>query len=476
MQKKYDAIIIGSGIGGLVCASYLVRSGLEVLILEQLDSVGGCCSSFERDGNMFDVGAHYLGGVESGYIGEILDELALKDAMNFLRFDPSEEIRFLDKRIVVRQNFLDTRDALIQEFPTEKLAIERFIAFLKERDVPYLYRQLYSLTFDNLLKEFFRDSDLRRFFSALTFCNKGLPADEIAAISAVIFLREYIFDSGYCPVGGMKQFPEILTRRFVESGGDIRLSTKVSRVALKYDRVAGVETTEGFFESGMVVSNMDASKTFTTLLDVESKERKRLGALVASTSMFVVCLPIDCFAKSAVSEEEMAAPSVGWFFSKDFGILSRNDVEAQKELSWVLCSSTSSNSDGGIQAMTSVEYQPKKFWDEHKAALAGRLTAHVEKNYPHCRIDPGKKIVITPADYENYTSNYHGAAFGWRSTTEQLNSNLMPLRTSIPGLYLTGHWATFGMGQGGVPGAAMCGKNTAKVLLTDLGKGRWIGV
>ena len=41
--EKYDVIIVGSGVGGLTCASLLAKDGLKVLVLEALDHVGGCC-------------------------------------------------------------------------------------------------------------------------------------------------------------------------------------------------------------------------------------------------------------------------------------------------------------------------------------------------------------------------------------------------------------------------------------------------
>lgn len=59
--KKYDAIIVGSGIGGLVSAAIMARSGKKVLVLEQHDQAGGCCHSFHEKGFEFDTGIHYIG-------------------------------------------------------------------------------------------------------------------------------------------------------------------------------------------------------------------------------------------------------------------------------------------------------------------------------------------------------------------------------------------------------------------------------
>src|SRR5437660_8271041 len=42
---SHDAIIVGGGHNGLVCAAYLAKAGLDVLVLEARDSVGGCAST-----------------------------------------------------------------------------------------------------------------------------------------------------------------------------------------------------------------------------------------------------------------------------------------------------------------------------------------------------------------------------------------------------------------------------------------------
>ena len=56
-KENFDAIIIGSGIGGLVTASQLVAKGAQVLVLEKYIIPGGSGGSFKRKGYTFDVGA-----------------------------------------------------------------------------------------------------------------------------------------------------------------------------------------------------------------------------------------------------------------------------------------------------------------------------------------------------------------------------------------------------------------------------------
>ena len=55
-QESIDAIIIGSGIGGLVTASQLAAKGAQVLVLEKYIIPGGSGGSFKRKGYTFDEG------------------------------------------------------------------------------------------------------------------------------------------------------------------------------------------------------------------------------------------------------------------------------------------------------------------------------------------------------------------------------------------------------------------------------------
>jgi all-trans-retinol 13,14-reductase len=60
-RDSWDAIVLGSGIGGLACAAALARTGYAVLVVEQHYVAGGLTQTFHRSGFRWDVGVHYLG-------------------------------------------------------------------------------------------------------------------------------------------------------------------------------------------------------------------------------------------------------------------------------------------------------------------------------------------------------------------------------------------------------------------------------
>ena len=83
--NNFDIVILGSGMGGLVCGDILSREGYSVCVLEKNKQIGGCLQTYVREKMIFDSGVHYLGGLEKGqnlyqifqYLG-IMDKLKLK--------------------------------------------------------------------------------------------------------------------------------------------------------------------------------------------------------------------------------------------------------------------------------------------------------------------------------------------------------------------------------------------------------------
>ena len=77
VASRFDAIVIGSGIGGLACACALSHSGYKVLVLERHFTAGGLTQTFSRNGFTWAVGVHYLGDMgEGGTARQLLDWLS----------------------------------------------------------------------------------------------------------------------------------------------------------------------------------------------------------------------------------------------------------------------------------------------------------------------------------------------------------------------------------------------------------------
>ena len=95
-----DVIIIGAGMAGLTCGCLLAKRGLRVLMIEKNQKVGGCCTSFQKDGFSFDLSVQSLGECQrGGRVWSILNELDLLNQIHFISLEPAREYHFPDRKI-----------------------------------------------------------------------------------------------------------------------------------------------------------------------------------------------------------------------------------------------------------------------------------------------------------------------------------------------------------------------------------------
>src|SRR5688572_10805220 len=130
-MQKYDAVIIGSGLGGLACGTILAKEGYKVCILEKNKQIGGTMQTFVRDKVIFDSGVHYVGGLDKGqnlhtlfsYLG-IMQKLKLRkmdeDVFDAVVFEGDPTVY---KYAQGYENFIKT---LVKEFPGEEEAIRKY--------------------------------------------------------------------------------------------------------------------------------------------------------------------------------------------------------------------------------------------------------------------------------------------------------------------------------------------------------------
>ena len=127
--KSWDAIVIGSGLGGLVTATQLAAKGAKVLVLERYTIPGGSGGSFQRSGYTFDVGASMIFGFgENGYtnlltralgdVGEKID--TFPDPVQLAYHLPN------DLEIAVDRKYEQFIADLTSHFPHEASGIKQF--------------------------------------------------------------------------------------------------------------------------------------------------------------------------------------------------------------------------------------------------------------------------------------------------------------------------------------------------------------
>lgn len=474
IKNKYDVVVIGAGIGGLTCGCYLAKAGMKVLIVEQHSAAGGYCTAFKRSGFSFDIGVHYLGSCGTGRVlHKIFFELDLIDKLKLKRINPSDVIVLPDFEIPIKNNCYETAEKLAIRFPKEKDSIIEFIDMVNKKNFLEIYHRFKNNTFKDVLDQYFKDSKLKASFQVL-LGNIGLPSSHVAALTAIVMYRQFVFDGGYYPSGGMQTLPNLLVSMFKKNGGSIRFLSKVTSLCNKNNNIFSVITNEDeIFYTKYVVSNSDALKLFSMIDDkkmLPDQFKNRLEKLKPSISAFIVYLGIE----SLISKYSSSV----WYFNVDdvdaiYTKVLNNEISPLDD--YLICTFPSFHdhtlSPEGCECMSIIiaapyEYKNRIFdWNKEKEDVAeiliNRAKKAVLKSVGKIRV----KLLATPYTLEKYTLNTRGALYGWASTLTQNDRDMMPYQTCIDNLFMTGHWVTTGLGQGGISGVAHSGRTVAKIII-----------
>lgn len=457
----YDAVIIGAGLGGLVCGCYLAKAGMKVLIAEQHFKPGGYCTSFTRGGFTFDAAAHSFGGFrKNGIVRRVLTDLEIDKRLNIKHHDPSDVIMFPDGQITFWADHTKTVSELQIAFPHEKGAIEDFFSFLKNPP-PNFFAANRSLTFDRLLQRYFRDGRLHSVLAFPLFGNGGLPPSLLSAFIGVRIYQEFLLDGGYYPGLEMQSLPDTLAEQFRSNGGELRLSCPAEKIAVQDKQVTGVLfSKEEFVSSKYVISNCDARRTFLDLLEAGALEKEfadSLNTKIPSRSMFILYLGLDG------SFDGLPAPGINTWFMPDYD-LEKAYVSAQNGLlSEVGAMVRVMPHHKSMLAFVNVPYLDKGTWDKQRNLYAEDFLLRIEKEaVANLKSHVVLQLTATPQTLERYTGNYLGAAYGWAGLPEQIALHELRKPYFVEGLYLAGHWATQGLG---IPGVIYSGRVTAQTIM-----------
>jgi len=307
-MKKYDAIIIGAGHNGLTNGAYLAKAGLDVVVVEKNDYIGGASASREmHEGWMYSSSSYvcsmlrqaihrdlnltkhglllvpYLGTVNFGDDGRTLVDypneeaayLELKrhsphdaDAMHRFQADLARYAQFIRKTLLrTPPDPTSFRPRDIREL----MFLGKQFWALGEKEM-YEYVRFFTMSAADFLEDYFENGLIKAAMSsagiigtALGVCSPG---------SAYILLHHVMGDvdgnigAWGLARGGMGAISGAIAGAMQEHGGELRTNAGVSQVLVKNGKAAGVVLESGEeLHSGIVVSNLDAKRTFTKIMD-----------------------------------------------------------------------------------------------------------------------------------------------------------------------------------------------------------------
>jgi phytoene dehydrogenase-like protein len=508
MTDRWDAIVIGAGHNGLVCATLLARAGKSVLVLEANEQVGGAAITREfADGYSVSACAHLLYQLQPDVQKDLKlkPRLAAENLSTIALSGDGEHVRIAGKVVE------GVSDADADQYRRFRARTTRFADLLRgimNKPLPRLgtrdWRDLAALArlgIDirrlgrNEMREFLRlvgmnihDEVTERFESPLlrgAICLDAVLGMHLGPRSPNTYLAYLYRLAGNrgriaVPSGGMSAVTNRLAKAARESGVDVRTGTRVRRIVVDNGRVGGVETTDGeIIESYTVISNADPKRTINELVGArhfETTFANRIERLRAKGNAAKLHLALDGLPSfDGLSGEDLGQRIViagdEHYVERAFNPAKYGEysVEPVIEMTFPSVHDETLAPPGNHVMSAVVQFAPyglKTGWDESaRVAFLDTVLSTIGRYAPDIRNRIIASELLTPVDIEDEFGITGGHWHHAELTLDQFLfvrpvSGAAQYKMPLDGLYLCGAGTHPGGGVSGAPG-----RNAARYIL-----------
>lgn len=529
--SSWDAIVIGSGMGGLTAAAYLATNGLRTLVLEQHYVAGGNSHVFRRraqGGKLpfeFDVGVHYIGDCgPDGVIPTILRGAGLEGRIEFLEMDPDgfSTLVFPGLTFRVPKGWGRYRERLVAALPDDETGLHRCLDVLeavsrefrtvslpvRPEDAPRVMREAPNFMAWGMrtLGQLFDECGLGQKARAVLTGESGdyaLPPSKTPVLLHAI-LTDHYMRGAYYPKGGGQVLAGRLAQTIRAHGGELRTGVRVRRILVEHGAVCGVALADGQEAlAPLVVSNADIKRT---LLEMVGEEHLS-PATVARAKGWRMALPIFCVYLGLDIDLRERIPNTNYFLFTSFdteGMYRDCEEGRMPQDLWVYLTAASVKDPytraiappghSALEIMTlvpadyriwGVETGPARGEDYHrnpnyrsfKAELTEAMIDSAARVIPDIREHIVWKEAATPVTQERYTLSTGGTSYGIAMTPEQFGPARPGPATEIRGLYLAGASTVYGHGIAGAMAGGVGAASAAlgRDLMAEVRAGRVFG-
>jgi phytoene dehydrogenase-like protein len=526
--RSRDVIVIGGGHNGLVCATYLAKAGLDVLVLERRSVVGGAAVTEESwpgyrvstasyvvslmpERIVAELGLKHFGyevsiitpdyfvpfpdGTSLTLWGDVrrdagnIGKLSAHDADAYVEFDRYfERVADLMKSLL----FVVPPNMSVRDLPAWVATVGHFRRW-RGRDIHELVR-LFTMSAADFLDEWFDDARVKGAFA--TQAVVGAWGGPMSPGSAYTLMHHWIGDvDGHFGAwgwvkGGMGGVSEAMRRAAEASGVEVRTGVAVARVAVgPSGRVTGVEIEDGsVLRAERVVSNAHPATTYLDLVgrgrlpdevvrDIE-RYRSRSGSVKVHLAMGE--LPsFTAWDQDGDLQRGLIATSPSMEYLErafDDAKYGRASEHPYTEIVIPTAHEPGLAPDGKHIVIGFSQWGPYELrngsWDTEREAYATRVIEEFTRYAPNFAGAVEQVEVLAPPDIEARYGLIGGNIMQGELSPDQMFS-FRPIpgygnyRTPIPGLYLCGSGTHPGGGVMGVPG-----RNASTVVVKDARRGR----
>jgi all-trans-retinol 13,14-reductase len=468
MKERYDVVIVGSGLGGLVSAIILAKEGYSVCVLEKNNQFGGNLQTFVRDKTIFDTGIHYIGGLSEGqnlhkyfkYLG-IIDHLKLKkmdeDGFDIISFENE------NKEYPHAQGYKNFVNQLLKHFPEEKEAIENYCKKVKETcDLFPLYNLCWEGKYDTdiltlnakqTIDSITENKQLRAVLAGSNFLYAGIEDKSPFYVHALV-INSYIESSWRCINGG-SQITKQLIKQLKKHGGEVHKYKEVIHFNTKNNDVTSVKMKDGSEVSATYfISNIEPKTTLKMVGEENFRKSfyNRIQSLEGVLSAFSLYLVFKPKTFKYINHNY-------YHFKNSNEVWTAHEYD---ENTWPKTYMASMNASkekeewaDGMTFITYMKFDDLLPWantfnttaeknnrgenyDEFKTRKATKFLNEIEIKFPGIKDCIQSMHTSSPLSYRDYIGGHNGNMYGYIKDSNNPMKSFIPSKTKLNNLYLTG--------------------------------------